>query len=186
MRAWTKGKFHLKTRLQNCNFICETLEPVRWIRGEIRWKVILVSFLYIYSKCASFKSLYFLTCHRTNKWLKVLQTNLSYDTKSTETMMEQPHEPPLLVTSFCQDIPTFLPFLLFVSFQNEIQGWQKSYVLQFPVANFTSYIKSLLVHSSCSRVKVKVVPWLFLTEHHTMETYWGSGGISPLILWPRH
>jgi hypothetical protein len=42
---------------------CVTLEPVRWSRGELRWKVILVSFLYIYIKCASFseKFLYFLT-----------------------------------------------------------------------------------------------------------------------------
>jgi hypothetical protein len=29
---------------------CETLEPVRWSRGGLRWKVILVSFLYIYNK----------------------------------------------------------------------------------------------------------------------------------------
>jgi hypothetical protein len=28
------------------------LEPVRWIRGGFRWKVILVSVLYIYNKCA--------------------------------------------------------------------------------------------------------------------------------------
>jgi hypothetical protein len=32
----------------------ETLEPVRWSRGGICWKVILVSFLYIYNKCALF------------------------------------------------------------------------------------------------------------------------------------
>jgi hypothetical protein len=31
-------------------------------------------------------------------------------------------------------------------------------------------------------VKVKVVPVLFLTEHHSMKTYWGSGGIAPRIL----
>jgi hypothetical protein len=30
--------------------------------------------------------------------------------------------------------------------------------------------------------KVKVVPVLFLTEHHAMKAYWGSGGIAPLIL----
>jgi hypothetical protein len=34
--------------------------------------------------------------------------------------------------------------------------------------------------------KGKVVPVLFLTEHHAMKAYWGSGGIAPLILWPRH
>jgi hypothetical protein len=31
---------------------CETLEPVRWIRGGLRWKVILVPFLNAYNKCA--------------------------------------------------------------------------------------------------------------------------------------
>jgi hypothetical protein len=35
---------------------CETLEPVRLSRRGLRWKVILVSFLYIYNKCAFFKS----------------------------------------------------------------------------------------------------------------------------------
>jgi hypothetical protein len=29
---------------------CETLEPVRWSQGGLRWKVMLVSFLYIYNK----------------------------------------------------------------------------------------------------------------------------------------
>jgi hypothetical protein len=31
-------------------------------------------------------------------------------------------------------------------------------------------------------LKGKVVRVLFLTEHHAMKTYWGNGGISPLIL----
>jgi hypothetical protein len=30
--------------------------------------------------------------------------------------------------------------------------------------------------------KDKVVPVLFLTGHHAMKVYWGSGGIAPLIL----
>jgi hypothetical protein len=31
--------------------------------------------------------------------------------------------------------------------------------------------------------KCKVVPVLFfLTEHHAMKAYWGSGGVTPLIL----
>jgi hypothetical protein len=35
--------------------------------------------------------------------------------------------------------------------------------------------------------KGKIVPVLFfLTEHHTMKTYWGNGGIAPRILWSRH
>jgi hypothetical protein len=38
---------------------------VPWSRGGLRWKVTLVSFLYIYNKCAVFlKFLYFLTCPR--------------------------------------------------------------------------------------------------------------------------
>jgi hypothetical protein len=32
------------------------------------------------------------------------------------------------------------------------------------------------------KVKGKVIPGLFLTEHHAMKAYWGSGGIAPLIL----
>jgi hypothetical protein len=32
------------------------------------------------------------------------------------------------------------------------------------------------------RKKGKVIPVLFLTKHHAMKTYWGSGGIAPLIL----
>jgi hypothetical protein len=30
-------------------------------------------------------------------------------------------------------------------------------------------------------VKGKVVPVLFLTEHHAIKAYWGSGGIAPRI-----
>jgi hypothetical protein len=32
------------------------------------------------------------------------------------------------------------------------------------------------------QVKLKVKLSLFLTEHHDMKTYWGSGGIGPRIL----
>jgi len=36
-------------------------------------------------------------------------------------------------------------------------------------------------------LKGKVVSVLFfLTEHHAMKAYWGSGGIAWRILWPRH
>jgi hypothetical protein len=31
-------------------------------------------------------------------------------------------------------------------------------------------------------IKCKVVPVLFLTEHHAIKAYWGSGGIAPHIL----
>jgi hypothetical protein len=34
--------------------------------------------------------------------------------------------------------------------------------------------------------KGKVVPVLFLNEHHSMKAYWGSGVIAPCILRPRH
>jgi hypothetical protein len=60
----TKKLFFSLAELKNC----ETLEPVSWSRGRLRWKVILVSFLCIYNKCAFFffffeKCLYFLTYH---------------------------------------------------------------------------------------------------------------------------
>jgi hypothetical protein len=32
------------------------MEPVRWSRGGLRWKLILVSFLYIYNNCVFFKN----------------------------------------------------------------------------------------------------------------------------------
>jgi hypothetical protein len=32
------------------------------------------------------------------------------------------------------------------------------------------------------KVKVKVVPVLFLTEHHTKKAYWGNVGIATRIL----
>jgi len=34
--------------------------------------------------------------------------------------------------------------------------------------------------------KGKDVSVIFLTEHHAMKAYWGSGSIAPLILWPGH
>jgi hypothetical protein len=37
-----------------------------------------------------------------------------------------------------------------------------------------------------SRLKVKVKLSLCSTKHHAMKVYWGSGGIAPRILWPRH
>jgi hypothetical protein len=40
--------------------------------------------------------------------------------------------------------------------------------------------------SSPHRQKIKVKLFLCLTEHNAIEAYWGSGGIAPLILWPRH
>jgi hypothetical protein len=36
------------------------------------------------------------------------------------------------------------------------------------------------------KVKVKLSLCFFLTEHHAMKAYSGSGCIAPSILWPRH
>jgi hypothetical protein len=47
----TKKKLFL-TELKTC----ETLEPVRLSWGGLRWKVILVSFLYAYNKSALLKN----------------------------------------------------------------------------------------------------------------------------------
>jgi hypothetical protein len=35
-------------------------------------------------------------------------------------------------------------------------------------------------------VKGKTNLSLYLTKHHAMKIYWGSGGTAPRILWPRH
>jgi len=32
------------------------------------------------------------------------------------------------------------------------------------------------------REKGKAIPVLFLSEHHAMKAYWGSGGVAPCIL----
>jgi hypothetical protein len=36
--------------------------------------------------------------------------------------------------------------------------------------------------SNTYNVKVKVVPVIFLIEHHAMKAYWGNGGKAPRIL----
>jgi hypothetical protein len=38
------------------------------------------------------------------------------------------------------------------------------------------------INLTIKKLKGKVVPALFLTEHHAMKAYWESGGIAPLIL----
>jgi hypothetical protein len=37
-----------------------------------------------------------------------------------------------------------------------------------------------------SSKRLKLISVLLLTEHHATKVYWGSEGIAPLILWPRH
>jgi len=44
--------------------------------------------------------------------------------------------------------------------------------------SFLSYLPQVMLLS-----KGKVVLVLFLTDHHSMKAYWGSGGIAPRILW---
>jgi hypothetical protein len=43
------------------------------------------------------------------------------------------------------------------------------------------YPRSCGCRNVCSSSKVKVKLLLSLTKHHAMKTYWGSGGIAPLI-----
>jgi len=40
----------------------------------------------------------------------------------------------------------------------------------------------ILMLVECDAIKSKVIPVLFLTEHHTMDVYWGSGGRGACIL----
>jgi hypothetical protein len=45
------------------------------------------------------------------------------------------------------------------------------------------YFLSYIIRGDEVQVKVRVKLSLrFLTEHHAMDVYWGSGGIAPLIL----
>jgi hypothetical protein len=57
------------------------------------------------------------------------------------------------------------------------------------VANFISISLSSFGSETCRhdlpiiKIKGEVVPVLFfLTEHHAMKAYWGSGGMAPLVL----
>jgi hypothetical protein len=45
-------------------------------------------------------------------------------------------------------------------------------------------LKSILEKQIKGKKKSKVFPVLFLTEHHAMKAYWGSGYITPRILDP--
>jgi hypothetical protein len=47
--------------------------------------------------------------------------------------------------------------------------------------NHTAQLKLFMIYL-LYKGKGKVVPVLFLTEHHAMKAYWGSGGIAPFIL----
>jgi hypothetical protein len=66
MQNWLKTQ----QKIFLCNGINKKtlVEPVHWSRGGLRWKVILVSFLYIYNKYAFLKSLYFLSSPRILKF----------------------------------------------------------------------------------------------------------------------
>jgi hypothetical protein len=53
----------------------------------------------------------------------------------------------------------------------------------FNVRNRVSGGKTLLYFSCKVKVKVNLsLCFFFLTEHHTVKEYWGSGGITPRIL----
>jgi len=47
-------------------------------------------------------------------------------------------------------------------------------------------LANLYTSQGSSYVKVNVMFSLCINIHHAMKTYWGSGGISPRIPWPRH
>jgi hypothetical protein len=49
-------------------------------------------------------------------------------------------------------------------------------------AMMTSNYTKLKQLQQTSKGKGKVVPMIFLTEHHAMKAYWGSIGIAPRIL----
>jgi 7,8-dihydro-6-hydroxymethylpterin-pyrophosphokinase len=51
----------------------------------------------------------------------------------------------------------------------------------YMTGNMTTAQQSNIINI-CVKVKGKVVPVPFLTEHHAMEAYWETGGIAPRIL----
>jgi hypothetical protein len=46
----------------------------------------------------------------------------------------------------------------------------------------TLYPTETAQYTKICKGKGKVVPVIFLTEHHAMKAYWGNGGIAPRIL----
>jgi hypothetical protein len=40
--------------------------------------------------------------------------------------------------------------------------------------------------SKSLKIKIQSCLYGFLTQHHAMKAYWGSGSLVPCILWPRH
>jgi hypothetical protein len=51
---------------------------------------------------------------------------------------------------------------------------------------YVQYNRLRQVHCAYIHITKKVKLPLCSTKHHAMKAYWGSGGIAPLILWPRH
>jgi hypothetical protein len=69
---------------------CKIMEPVHWSWEGLHWKVILVLFLYIHKKCASFeKSLYFLTYPHTNPRTSSTYANFLYMVASRSSRTEE-------------------------------------------------------------------------------------------------
>jgi hypothetical protein len=72
--------------------------------------------------------------------------------------------------------------------RQSFQSNQKNHVVLIQnswTAKPWTFVYLYLVSSRLFR-KVKVKLSLCLTKHHAMKAYWGSGGMAPLILWPRH
>jgi len=57
--------------------------------------------------------------------------------------------------------------------------------IPWKAGNFLSVWGTLSFSKRALLRGIKSIPRA-LTEHRTMKAYWGSGGIAPLILWPRH
>jgi hypothetical protein len=71
-----------------------------------------------------------------------------------------------------------------------IGGYADSEVMNLLVLTFPCYARGITFRKLdliiwiylVFEVKGKVVPVLFLTDHHAMKAYWGSGCIAPRIL----
>jgi hypothetical protein len=55
-----------------------------------------------------------------------------------------------------------------------------------PSEPLPSYLLSRFYAACNVIVKVKLSLCFFLTKHHALKAYWGSGSIAPRIIWPRH
>jgi hypothetical protein len=77
--------------------------------------------------------------------------------------------------------------LRFLSFSRTLIGWNRRVLLYGVLCILcVGWSSRRYDRLRVAYMQVKVKFSLCLTKYHAMKTYWGSEGITPRILWPRH